>query len=388
MCTLITIPTSRSNMKKLICKIVLLLTGVCTILSAAAIAPALPTISKHFNNSALVPWILLASNYAMMCSAPFFGKIVSRFGVFLTLRVGLIWYLVFGCLAYALDSLEIILASRVAFALGVVAVMVCLNVLVARYFEGAERRAFIGLQGFFASLVSLGIIQASGYLSSLGWNVPFILYGYGFLVFLLTFLLPALPDRSSQQPQASHGKQVKVFTASVTITLLTLVFAMMVYYVCMLYGPFLMSEIGGTPSESGTAIVLLTLTGAVTSLLFGHIKLNSALIFSLSFLMVAVGYFVMSIGSSPLVIFCGISIAGLGIGFLLPNSTARLMTISKPEAIPTVMSFLVVCIFGGNALGGTTAQFIRSLTSTSTTFAITAAACLIVSVLYLLFRNK
>ncbi len=376
----------------LICKAVLLLIGVCTILSAAGIAPALPIISKHFDNSELVPWILLASNYAMMCFAPFFGKVVSKLGALRTMRCGLIWYALCGCVAFLLDNVEMIIVSRIAFAVGTVAVMICLNVLVAYYFDGDERRAFIGFQGFVASLISLGIIQMSGLMAEMGWNFPFLLYGYGIIMWFLTFLLPKVQKTSTSASGASNSRleitQQKTFTRPVVVTLATLVFAMMVYYVAMLYAPFLMSEVGGTPANSGTAIVLLTLTGAVSSLSFGKIKLSAARIFALSFALVAAGYVVLYFATSPMVVFAGVVVAGFGIGFLLPNSTARLMTVAHPSTIPMVMSFLVVCIFGGNAIGGTVAQVIRNMSDTPTAFLAAAIGSAVVSTLYFLGKKN
>ena len=209
-------------------------------------------------------------------------------------------------------------------------------------------------------------------------------------MFVLSLWLPSVNKANTNNAQASEDntKAVKNFTPAVVITLFTLLFSMMVYYVCMLYGPYLINEIGGSPAEAGTGIVILTLTGAVSALFFGKINLNSNLIYSLSFALVALGYLVLNKSMTVEWVYLGIAIAGFGIGLFLPNSTSKLMVISPKKGIPTVMSLMVVCIFGGNALGGTVAQVIRNFSNTPTTFLATAVACAIVSILYLIFRNK
>ncbi len=80
------------------------------------------------------------------------GALIDRFGRLKLMLSSLILYGLAGTSGYFMNDLYSILVGRALLGIGVAGVMTTTITLIADYFEGTERNAFMGLQGAFVAL--------------------------------------------------------------------------------------------------------------------------------------------------------------------------------------------------------------------------------------------
>jgi MFS family permease len=170
--------------------LVVILLNQLPMMAIVALMPALPTLMEHFkdvpNKDLLVPMILTAPGLCIAIIAPFAGVLVDKFGR----RNLLIWFTAIyglgGILPYFLDGFNTVITGRLLLGVGEAFVLVIGNALLGDYFAPNDRAKWLMIQGFFGSIAGTGLLSLSGYLSSLGWNFPFLVYGISFLITILS----------------------------------------------------------------------------------------------------------------------------------------------------------------------------------------------------------
>ena len=106
-------------------------------------------------------------------SAPFAGKFIDKHGRIKLFMVSLVAYAITGSSGFFLDGLYQILAGRALLGITIGILMTITMTLVGDYFEGEERRKFIGLQVAFISFGGVLFISIGGFLRVMHhWRVP------------------------------------------------------------------------------------------------------------------------------------------------------------------------------------------------------------------------
>jgi MFS family permease len=122
-------------------KIVLVLTGMMTVMAGALIAPTLPSIQSYFSSvpsiELITPLVLTVVSLACIIFAPVIGYLLDRISkrkIFLT---SLLLFAASGSAGLYLNSVWAIVASRVILGLAVAGISACTLTLVGDYFEGS-----------------------------------------------------------------------------------------------------------------------------------------------------------------------------------------------------------------------------------------------------------
>ena len=101
----------------------LLLGSIISVISAVGIATAIPDMSVYFrnvpNSEFLVKLVLTIPSLAIALTAFFFGYLLDKWGRKPILILGLIIYVLAGTSGFIIDSLYILLLSRVVLGLAV-----------------------------------------------------------------------------------------------------------------------------------------------------------------------------------------------------------------------------------------------------------------------------
>lgn len=341
---------SRSPDSSLV-KATLLLVSTLTVMAGATIAPALPAMRQHFSEVANADYwvrlILTAPALFIAIGAPIAGTIIDRFGRKGLLGAAVFLYGLAGSSGFLLNQIGLILLGRVLLGLSVAGIMTTATTLIADYYRGAARAQFLGLQAAFMGFGGVIFLTLGGYLADLNWRFPFLIYLLSWLI--LPFILLALPEPSTN-PSTQSSESGNTESSPWMLLLLTYGVALVtqiVFYMIPVQIPFYLQQLtNANAAQSGIAIAFATLATSISALSYQRIKarLTFLNIYAIAFLLIGLGYLVISSARTYGMVLIGLAISGLGVGLLMPN-----MTVCLTSSTPAVLR--------GRILGGLTTSF-------------------------------
>jgi MFS family permease len=302
--------------------LVLLLSSCLSVLGAVLLAPVLPRIQDAFAGTpgveTLTPVVLTAPALVIGLTAMIAGRIVDRVGRKRLLVGSLVVYAVVGTAPLWLDSLQLIVVSRVLVGLTEAAIMTCCTTLLAYYFHGSRRERYFGLQVVFTTVSATVFFAVGGALGTQDWRTPFWLYA-------VSLPLAALAARYVWQPAPQSATRARVLpplpwrqlAAPVGVTL----FGGLVFYVLIVELAFTLDAIGVTsPGTIGAVSAIGSLGTAVGAFLFGRLaRLGPALTVPLAFGLSGVGLLGLALAPAVPVVVVFAILTGFGNGLLLPS---------------------------------------------------------------------
>jgi MFS family permease len=379
-----------------ISKIILLLASSLTVMSVSAISPALPKIAEAFaylpNAVFLVKLMLTIPSLIIACSAPFAGIIIDKGKRKTLLVTSLILYAITGTTGLYLDSIEGFLIARAFLGISVAGIMTSAQTLIADYYYGEERTKALGLQGTFISFGGVLFVAIAGLLATISWRYPFSLYGLALLLAYPAFLYIHEPKQKHKE-EIIDNLEHSIYTMH-TISIIgicCIVFSGMVIFYCIpTQLPFLLQSYGiDSPAKAGAIVSLATLCGGITSFLMPKLKkiISFARLGSLSFGLLAIGFFGVQITPSyPIILFSAL-FAGAGIGLLMPSMRLWVITLANPKIRGRSVGFLTSSLYLGQFLSPIIAQPIVSLQSIQSLYFIIAIIAGTLSII-LFFKSK
>jgi MFS family permease len=379
-----------------ISKIILLLASSLTVMSVSAISPALPKIAEAFaylpNAVFLVKLMLTIPSLIIACSAPFAGIIIDKGKRKTLLVTSLILYAITGTTGLYLDSIEGFLIARAFLGISVAGIMTSAQTLIADYYYGEERTKALGLQGTFISFGGVLFVAIAGLLATISWRYPFSLYGLALLLAYPAFLYIHEPKQKHKEEIIDNLEHSTYTMHTISIIgICCIVFSGMVIFYCIpTQLPFLLQSYGiDSPAKAGAIVSLATLCGGITSFLMPKLKkiISFARLGSLSFGLLAIGFFGVQITPSyPIILFSAL-FAGAGIGLLMPSMRLWVITLANPKIRGRSVGFLTSSLYLGQFLSPIIAQPIVSLQSIQSLYFIIAIIAGTLSII-LFFKSK
>lgn len=331
-----------------------------TVMSGATIAPSLPAMREHF---ATVPnadyWVRLALTLPALfiaLGAPLVGIIIDRLGRKPLLLLALCLYGIAGSSGFLANNLNWLLVGRAFLGVSVAAIMTIATTLIADYYTGATRAQFLGLQAGFMGLGGVLFLTFGGLLADLNWRFPFLIYLIALALVPLAVL--SLPEPSRQQlnqdaAQVPTTESPQFPFGLVALTYGIAVITQIVFYFIPVQLPFYLSQVANTNAAlEGFAIALLSLFSAIASILYRRIKsrLSFTAIYGIAFINIALGYAIISAIGNYAVVLVGLTIAGAGLGLLMPNLNLFLTSITPEILRGRVVSGITSSFFLGQFL--------------------------------------
>jgi MFS family permease len=384
-------------------KLTLLLASSLTVMSGATVSPSLPAMKQHFEDAiadpdlrtTLVKLVITLPALFIVIGSPIAGLVVDRFGRKSLLLLTAILYGFAGSSGLFLESLPAILVGRAILGLSVAGVMVSATTLIANYYSGSARAAFMGLQSGFMGLGGVLFLTLGGALAQQNWHYPFGIYLFAWLIVPLIILFILEPERGTpSHPQVGAGTEMT--NPSMPIGVMVIVYGLttlsqIAFYLVPVQLPFFLENlVQALPSQSGMAIALCTLFSAIASVTYGKLKRRMEFVTFLPMIFgfMGIGYLLIGQSSSWLQVLTGLAISGMGLGILMPNMTVWLST-----AVPDTMR--------GRALGGlSTAMFLGQFLSPIVTqpltktlglgggYAITGGVLVLVALGFAVFKSQ
>lgn len=371
---------SRRNPESRLVKITLLSAGTLAVMVTAAIALALPAIQAQFSEVERVAfWVRLLLTLPALfiaATAPIAGYIVDRIGRKTVLVLSTLLFGISGVAGYLTPTLPTLLISRAWLGIAVGALMTTVTTLIADYYAGAERARFMGLQAAFAGFGGTALLALGGVLADVGWRVTFLTHSVAFVV--LPFVLFALyePPLGEQCEEVAHpvsdpgqcvAESIRVAGSSpseekapahVSLRFLLFVYLLMavsqiVFYFLPVQLPFYLQGVtGASASQTGFAMAVMTVFYAVASLLYGRVKswMDHFQVFVAAFALVGVGFLLIWATGGWILILLGLSLAGAGLGLLVPNLNVWLADETPPAERGRALGGLTTALFLGRFL--------------------------------------
>ncbi len=335
--------------EKLSLKITLMAASVMMNLGGAVLAPALPAIRTQFGDEANVDYlarlVLTLPAFFIALNAPLAGFIVDRIGRMNVLTVSLLLAGLAGTSGYFATSLTMVLIGRGLLGIAMAGIMTSTTTLIADYYTGEARARFMGLQTGILGIGGTLMLISSGVLADVSWRMPFLIHAAALAVlpFALMFLYePPQADRCQEdhppvgEPGTCAGEAVHRGTRAserapsdeaIPIRLIAFIYAVILVVqvisnIVPIQLPFYLRELSGaSATQSGLAISLMSLSFAFASIFLGkamarrdHISVLMA-----SFVLVGLGYALVSLPSVRVTLYPGLIITGVGLGMLVPN---------------------------------------------------------------------
>lgn len=331
-------------------QLTLLLLSMLTMMAAAIIAPSLPNIALEFQDFPQVELLskLILSIPALFIAiiAPFAGNYIDRFGRLKLLYIGLIGYAIGGTSAYFLHDLYLILGGRMVLGVSIGMIMTIAATLIGDYFEGESRRQFVGYQSAFIGLAGVIFMSLGGFLATLHWRIPFLIYLFSLLLIPLVFVFLKEPPSIIPNQQDSSITAPRLLNALFPVGTLF----MILFYLMPTQLPFLLDSIGFTaPSYAGNALAINALGIVFSSFFYSHIKKRFSFIkvAGIALLMMAAGYFLTGSSTEFNGILAVVFLAGLGLGLFIANLNFWVLELSPHQIRGKNMGILTACLFLG-----------------------------------------
>lgn len=364
-----------------------------TVMAGATIAPSLPEMSNAFPDNpaaeTLVKLVLTIPGLAIALTSPFSGWFIDKFGRIKLLVTMLFLYALAGSSGLYLNTLMEIIVGRIFLGIAVGGIMTTAIALIGDYFEGEERKSFLGTQAGIMALSGTIFISFGGFLADIGWRYPFAIYLSALLAIPLVLIFLKEPKREKDSSSDMPAEDIRIPKMAWTIYIISFL-GMTVFYLMPVQVPFLMKEIGDIGStKTGYAISVVMLVGGIMSFQYPKIKsrLTHYQIYGITFLLMGIGYWLISNASSYAMTFPGLLVSGLGAGLLMPNSNLCLVTLANSQNRGKVLGFLTTFIFMGQFASPLLFQPVVNMTSITGGFFYISLALILVSSIVLV-RNK
>ncbi len=333
-------------------KLTLLLASMITMMSGAIVSPSIPKIATVFSEvegiALLSRLIITIPALFVAFSSPVFGALSDKLGRKKILLISLLLYAISGSSGYMLDNVYLLLIGRIFLGISVGGINTIITTLIGDYFSGNERNKFAGMQGAFMSMGGVVFISLAGWLSDLNWQSPFLIYLFALPVFILAGLY-------IYEPQAIKHKETRnespKYNRKLTFVIYLLAFLGIVFfYMIPIQIPFLINNFdNASSSQIGYAIGIATLSGAIVSSYYKRLKaiFSFKAIFQIAFLLMGIGYIIVSFSTTYIHVLIGLLIAGMGTGLLMPSSNLWIMNIAPENMRGTLVGRISMVTYLG-----------------------------------------
>lgn len=312
----------------------ILLTASClSVLGAVLLAPVLPKLQDAFATTpgvaVLVPVTLTVPALMIGLLAPFAGRIVDATGRRRLLIVALVVYALFGTAPLWLDSLPLIVASRVGVGITEAAIMTCCTTLLADYFSGTRRDRVLGLQVVFTTVAATIFFGLGGALGDLGWRAPFWLYASSLVLAVLVaaFIWQPQPmaertgERTAERRDDTGNGLPPVPWRALAGPIGVSLFGGVTFYALIVELSYVLDGLGVESTATiGQASAMASLATAVGAFVFGHLAgRGPRTLLPVAFGLAGVGLVVVGLSQSVPAVLVGAVVTSFGTGLLLPT---------------------------------------------------------------------
>jgi MFS family permease len=387
----------RHNPNLVLIKITLLLTSTLTVMAGATIAPSLPAMQEHFADvnhaEYLVKLALTIPALFIAIGGLVVGISIDRIGRKPLLLGSTLLYACAGSAGFVLNSLWAIIFSRALLGLAVAGTMTGVMTIITDYYQGQKRASFMGLQAAAMGLGGMVFVIIGGISADFNWRFPFLMYLSSLAVLVLIAIALYEPELDKKRVTKSNLTP-KLTKESIGIIYALAMTYMVAYYLIFVQLPFYLKEISNaSAAESGIALGISTLAGAIASCGYGALKkrLDFSNIIIIALVLTAIGQLIVGVGEnyqgySYQIVLCGLIVAGLGFGLIMPNLSNWLASIAPNRLRGRALGGLTTFIFLGQFISPILSQPIVKILGFGNTYSLSGILLLQLATTWLVVK--
>ncbi|MEY4761158.1 MAG: hypothetical protein RLZZ200_1014 [Pseudomonadota bacterium] len=293
-----------------------------SVMAIVLLAPILPQLQAEYatvpGGEYLAPMVLTVPALCVALLSPVAGILGDYFGRRRLLIVSLVVYGVVGVAPVFLSDLYALIASRVAVGAAEALIMVLTTTLVGDFFSGATRDRWLAAQTTIASLSALLFFNLGGLLGRQGWRAPFWVYASALLMLVLVLRYTWEPARQEKQATMSWATfPVGRFVQIIAVT----IFASTLFYTVQIHASVGLDQLGlKDPAQIGLLTSIASLGVPLGTFIYARVTgTRVARLLLVEFLMLGVGFLLMSRATTVTSFLIGCGINQVGAGLVLPT---------------------------------------------------------------------
>ncbi|WP_027179977.1 MFS transporter [Maridesulfovibrio bastinii] len=302
-------------------RLAILSISLLTVMSGAAVAPAVADIIAYFPNSSdmLGKMVLTTPALTIIPVALVTGLLSSRISRKHLVYTGIFFYILGGAGGGLATSIPFLLSMRAVLGIGVGILMPLSTGIIADIWSGEEKARTMGLASAASNLGGFIAMLLSGLLAAVSWRASFLIYLLGIAVWVLIFFF--LPENRPTAIVKSNstkgaGQLVSYIRWGIGMFLLMIAF----YSIPVNIAIYLQNHHIGDSRMAGAAMAVMTAASFLTGLAYGNLKtVLRGWLPSLSLAVFAISYYGLSAFPSVLPLFCCLMLNGMAFGILVPS---------------------------------------------------------------------
>ncbi|NLW75902.1 MAG: MFS transporter [Methanomicrobiales archaeon] len=319
----------------------LLLSAMMILMGGAAVAPALPFISEAFPDASdsVISLIITLPALAIALTGIFLGALSDKIGKIKVLIVSIAIFTIAGSSGYYLDNIYALLAGRFFLGIGIAGITCTTSSLIPCYYEGITRARVLGYQGAAMGFGVLVLEMSGGWLAGISWHAAFLIYLVGIVILagvLLTMREPVLSKIMRDKDETPE----QFPTAPLFMAYITLFLGNMLFFLMPVKFPYLIATMDAarilgenTALTSGLFLGIMGCASSLMGLAYGRIvwRFHRNTILTATFVFFGLGYCLLGLASSLVVVGIAVVCVGIAEGILMPTILTWIATITPKQ---------------------------------------------------------
>ncbi len=341
-------------------KATILSLSLVTVMSGAAVAPALGAIADYFSKAdpLLIKLIITLPSLFIIFTSLLFSVISSKLSSKTIAVMGLFLYIIGGCAAGFANNIYLLLVFRSILGIGVGLIMPLSTGLIAYFFDKNEQSKLMGYSSAVNNLGGIIAMALSGYLVSLNWRYSFAIYLLGLLVEIMVIrILPkAELNRTKNSLDIKSIYKIAPYASVMFII-------MVIFYTMPSNFSMIMTAENLIPTSLiGLLMSVQNITALITGLALSVIVKKAGRYtkyFAAGIL--ALGFFSLSFTGHIITVILGLIALGIGLGILVPVMNAQISLHVDKEKMTSAMSIMSAMLYLGQFLSPVLIDGVQSL---------------------------
>ncbi|HEM7189322.1 TPA: MFS transporter [Providencia rettgeri] len=331
----------------------LLAVACLTIMVGCVIVPGLTEVAEQLGTPEAASWLVTIPSLGVVIFGPFAGWFIDRAGTYCALYWGLFLYGLFGSAGMFLYGFVPVMLDRLLLGGATAIVMSAGTGLISSFYSGQARLEMIASQGMSIELGGVIFLFIGGLLATLGWQWPFMLYLFAWVLMAmqLAFVPKPLPP-GSERMNESTGESESVSATRLGPVLFAALLSMICFFTCIIIIPQVFSRMAIGAAETGyfLSFISLVAVGAAAMMPRLIVRLREYGTLYTAFSCYAAGHLIFSFADNVAFYIAGGVLMGCGFGLSVPLVNHMTVEQSHARVRGRNLAWLSMAIFSGQFL--------------------------------------
>lgn len=328
----------------------LLAVACLTIMVGCVIVPGLPAIARQLEVEDAASWLVTVPSLGVIVFGPLAGKLIDRIGLHPALCFGLLMYGLLGLVSFMLRGPVWVFADRLTLGGATALIMAAGTGLISEFYAGEARLSMIARQGMSIELGGVVFLFIGGLLANAGWQWPFMLYLFAWV--LLALVLAFVPRPHGPIRQARSDDAPSSIGGMLKVTFISAALSMIVFFTAIITLPTKLHGLGLDEAQVGyfLSFTSLVAVGAAAMMPLAARKVGEHGTLAFGFVFYVLAHLAFVTADALTLMIEGALCLGLGFGLSIPLVNHMTLEHSQARQRGRNLAYLSMAIFAGQFL--------------------------------------